>query len=184
MMYFDHLHVCMPGYHNFTCGIHTNNIYKGLLHIYARHHPELEQHIAGLAILRVRLPSDMQTSLNSIAAAFNMNAAASDVSRFKNLLARSGNARAVLYKAQMLVLQFIQRVINSSTTPPARTTNTSGQPQLRYSLTSNTELIVGPSYNIEDPNPSFKDPRNIVSANHKIIVKCITFDKKQQSSTK
>uniref|UniRef100_A0A7E4ZVE8 WS_DGAT_C domain-containing protein n=1 Tax=Panagrellus redivivus TaxID=6233 RepID=A0A7E4ZVE8_PANRE len=159
-------HVRMPGSCDYTCGILTNNMYSGLLHVYVRHHPELEQHIAGLSAIRVSLPETMQKALNGITAAFNMAAAAADITVFNFEYNSSRSVRMVLYKAQLMVLTYLQSVMSNGSQPMI-TSNAFGKYQLRYSVESNAELVVGPTDDMKAAVKKFGDVRPIEYGNNR-----------------
>uniref|UniRef100_A0A7E4ZQL2 Uncharacterized protein n=1 Tax=Panagrellus redivivus TaxID=6233 RepID=A0A7E4ZQL2_PANRE len=153
-------HICMPASTAYTCGITTNNVFNGLLHIYARHRSQLELQIPNLAALHPRLPLKMQDALNGIESAFNMAAAAANIADFIKEFRSSRPARMILYNAQMLVLQYLQSVMCKGPAP-FETTNSFGHYQLRYAVTNNEELVVGPTDDLKAPIDAFGDPRPV-----------------------
>uniref|UniRef100_A0A7E4VHH2 PX domain-containing protein n=1 Tax=Panagrellus redivivus TaxID=6233 RepID=A0A7E4VHH2_PANRE len=76
-------YLCMPDERKFTCAAVTNEVTQGLLHIFIRHHQQLEHYVPMLRRLRLQLPREVKTLLRSIGRAVNMEAAEEDVSKFR-----------------------------------------------------------------------------------------------------
>uniref|UniRef100_A0A7E4VWV2 Helitron_like_N domain-containing protein n=1 Tax=Panagrellus redivivus TaxID=6233 RepID=A0A7E4VWV2_PANRE len=149
----------MPSSQKFTCEIMTNDVRHGLLHIYIRHYPEIEQQVPLLKARRFKLPMTLQEKMalvNAAADSVTANAAITDFESELNLRTLRSTMKT-LFAAQMMVLSYLQRIVDNQT---AVRTIVQGRYQLRYPLKAGTELVLGPS-DAMNAVTSFNDPRRV-----------------------
>uniref|UniRef100_A0A7E4W8R7 Major capsid protein n=1 Tax=Panagrellus redivivus TaxID=6233 RepID=A0A7E4W8R7_PANRE len=111
------------------------------------------------------LPAVVQQKMQNISNAANIHAVTADVTVLMNNI-NSRRVKNTLYKSQLMILGFLQRVVD--TMYAGSTQTASGKYQLLYAVKgAPSQLKLAPSTYLTPPNPRFsskKPVRHIITA--------------------